>query len=168
MVVLVLVVCIFLSLKIAYETLSSYWLTPRRIKKIMEKQGVRGPKPRFLVGNILDMASFVSKSTKNDMDSIHHDIVGRLLPHYVAWSKIYGNINFTPSYSYCMCASNSEKYIYYNRKKIHLLEWNRAENVLNGSRINQRAFLQIQHCFWEIMATTTRFQTFHRPWSFDG
>nr|XP_016491094.1 PREDICTED: cytokinin hydroxylase-like isoform X3 [Nicotiana tabacum] len=89
MVVLVLVVCIFMSLKIAYETLSCYWLTPRRIKKIMEKQGVRGPKPRFLVGNILDMASFVSKSTKNDMDSIHHDIVGRLLPHYVAWSKIY-------------------------------------------------------------------------------
>lgn len=92
MVVVILVICIILmSLKIAYETFLCYYLIPRRIMKIMEKQGVRGPKPRFLVGNILDMASLVSKSTSNDMDSIHHDIVARLLPHYVAWSKIYGN-----------------------------------------------------------------------------
>ncbi|KAF6165777.1 hypothetical protein GIB67_012674 [Kingdonia uniflora] len=56
----------------------------------MEKQGVDGPKPRFLIGNIMDMASLVSKSTKDDMDSIRHDIVNRLLPHYVFWSKLYG------------------------------------------------------------------------------
>ncbi|KAL2551800.1 Cytokinin hydroxylase [Forsythia ovata] len=56
----------------------------------MEKQGVRGPKPRFLLGNIMDMASLVSKSTCQDMDSISHDIVGRLLPHFVVWSKLYG------------------------------------------------------------------------------
>lgn len=91
MVVIIVVICIILmSLKIGYETLSCYYLTPRRIMKLMEKQGVRGPKPRFLVGNILDMASLVSKSTSNDIDFIHHDIVPRLLPHYVAWSKIYG------------------------------------------------------------------------------
>ncbi|KAL3844873.1 hypothetical protein ACJIZ3_002276 [Penstemon smallii] len=81
---------LFFILKVAYETVLCYWLTPRRIKKIMEKQGVRGPKPRFLVGNIFDMASLVSKSTSQDMDSIDHDIVGRLLPHYVSWSKSYG------------------------------------------------------------------------------
>ncbi|KAJ6368362.1 hypothetical protein OIU78_000870 [Salix suchowensis] len=56
----------------------------------MEKQGVRGPKPRPLTGNILDVASFLSKSTSKDMDQITHDTVSRLLPHYVAWSKQYG------------------------------------------------------------------------------
>ncbi|KZV35645.1 hypothetical protein F511_31025 [Dorcoceras hygrometricum] len=56
----------------------------------MEKQGVYGPKPRFLVGNILEMASLVAKSTSDDMDSINHDIVGRLLPHFVSWSESYG------------------------------------------------------------------------------
>ncbi|KAL8456231.1 hypothetical protein ACS0TY_033629 [Phlomoides rotata] len=56
----------------------------------MEKQGVRGPKPRFLVGNILDVAALVGKSTAADMDSIHHDVVPRLLSHYVLWSKVYG------------------------------------------------------------------------------
>ncbi|XP_050381753.1 cytokinin hydroxylase-like [Argentina anserina] len=87
---ILLVIFLGLLVRIAYDTLSCYWLTPRRIKKIMEKQGVRGPKPRFLIGNILDMASLVSKSTSQDMHTIDHDIVGRLLPHYLAWSKIYG------------------------------------------------------------------------------
>ncbi|KAG6392627.1 hypothetical protein SASPL_146851 [Salvia splendens] len=41
----------------------------------MAKQGVRGPKPRFLIGNILDMASLLSKSTTHDCHSVHHDIV---------------------------------------------------------------------------------------------
>ncbi|GAV75663.1 p450 domain-containing protein [Cephalotus follicularis] len=92
MVMLTPLLVMFLSLfiKVAYDTLSCYWITPRRIKKIMERQGVRGPKPRPLIGNILDMASFVSQSTSKDMNSIHHDIVDRLLPHYVAWSKLYG------------------------------------------------------------------------------
>lgn len=92
MMVLTILLAIFLSsfIKIAYDTLSCYFLNPRRIKKIMEKQGVRGPKPRPLIGNVLDMASFVAKTTSHDMNSINHDIVGRLLPHYVAWSKQYG------------------------------------------------------------------------------
>ena len=85
-----LVIFIFSFLKVAYDTISCYFLTPRRIKKIMEKQGVRGPKPRPLTGNILDVASFISKSTSKEMDRITHDTVNRLLPHYVAWSKQYG------------------------------------------------------------------------------
>ncbi|KAG6777482.1 hypothetical protein POTOM_017305 [Populus tomentosa] len=85
-----LVIFIFSFLKVAYDTISCYFLTPRRIKKIMEKQGVRGPKPRPLTGNILDVAAYVSKSTSKDMDQITHDTVNRLLPHYVAWSKQYG------------------------------------------------------------------------------
>ncbi|GER42629.1 cytochrome P450 [Striga asiatica] len=84
----ILVLC--LVSKIVYETLRCYWLTPRRIKRIMEEQGVRGPEPRFLLGNIMEMASFISKSTAQDMPSISHDIVPRLLPHFLAWSKTYG------------------------------------------------------------------------------
>ncbi|CAO2817253.1 unnamed protein product [Amaranthus hypochondriacus] len=56
----------------------------------MQKQGIRGPKPRPLIGNLLDMASLVSSSTTIDMPSISHDIVGRLLPHYLLWSRKYG------------------------------------------------------------------------------
>ncbi|KAG7017913.1 Cytokinin hydroxylase, partial [Cucurbita argyrosperma subsp. argyrosperma] len=76
--------------KISYDTFSFYCLTPRRIRKTMEQQGVRGPKPRLLIGNILDIAGLVAKSTANDMSSIDHDIVDRLLPHYTIWTKQYG------------------------------------------------------------------------------
>ncbi|KAL6529916.1 hypothetical protein OROMI_028561 [Orobanche minor] len=86
----VLVICVCFMSKLLYDTVSCYWLTPRRIKKIMEKQGVCGPKPRFIVGNLSDVASLLSKSTSQDMDFIDHDIVGRLLPHYLLWSKTYG------------------------------------------------------------------------------
>ncbi|KAH7852239.1 hypothetical protein Vadar_022374 [Vaccinium darrowii] len=91
-VVLLVLLVIFLTLfiKAAYEIASCYFLTPRRIKKIMENQGVSGPKPRFLTGNIMDMACLVSKHTSKDMDLISHDIVGRLLPHFLTWSQAYG------------------------------------------------------------------------------
>ncbi|KAJ8761182.1 hypothetical protein K2173_001238 [Erythroxylum novogranatense] len=92
MVVIAILVIILLSsfFKVAYDTLSYYYLTPRRIKRIMAKQGVHGPKPRPLMGNVLDMASLVSQTTSKEMKSISHDIVGRLLPHYVLWTKTYG------------------------------------------------------------------------------
>ncbi|KAL5730337.1 hypothetical protein ACHQM5_003171 [Ranunculus cassubicifolius] len=72
-----LFLCLFL--KVAYTSIS-----------FMEKQGVHGPKPHFLLGNIVEVGSLVSMTTSNDMDSIHHDIVSRLLPHYLLWSKQYG------------------------------------------------------------------------------
>ncbi|XP_014496637.1 cytokinin hydroxylase [Vigna radiata var. radiata] len=79
-----------LLLKLLYDNLSCYLFTPLRIKKIMEMQGVRGPKPSFFTGNILDMASLVSKTTSQDMKTISHDIVGRLLPHFLLWSIQFG------------------------------------------------------------------------------
>ncbi|XP_039010385.1 cytokinin hydroxylase-like isoform X1 [Hibiscus syriacus] len=85
---------LFISLvfKLVLDTIQCYFLIPRRIKNIMEKQGVRGPKPRGLTGNKTEMFNLTSQSTVNDMDSdsVRHDIVGRLLPHYVKWSKSYG------------------------------------------------------------------------------
>ncbi|KAK8694393.1 hypothetical protein V6N13_071947 [Hibiscus sabdariffa] len=83
---------LFISLvfKLVLDTFQCYFLIPRRIKNIMEKQGVRGPKPRGLAGNITEMFNLTSRSTVTDMDSIRHDIVGRLLPHYIKWSSSYG------------------------------------------------------------------------------
>lgn len=88
---LVLILLVFcLAMKIVIETISVYGLAPRRIRLAMEKQGVRGPRPSFLVGNLFHMATLVKETTSSDMDSVHHDIVDRLLPHYVLWSRLYG------------------------------------------------------------------------------
>ncbi|PKI69926.1 hypothetical protein CRG98_009801 [Punica granatum] len=56
----------------------------------MDMQGVRGPEPRFPLGNISNISSLVSESTSSCMSGISHDIAGRLLPHYIHWSKLYG------------------------------------------------------------------------------
>lgn len=61
----------------------------------MASQGVHGPRPKFLVGNLKDVAALVASSTSSDMEFISHDIVDRLLPHYVLWSKIYGAYIYT-------------------------------------------------------------------------
>ena len=83
---------LFISLlfKVFLDTIDCYMVNPRRIRKILSQQGVRGPKPCGVTGNMKEMCSLISKATSKDMDSIHHDIVDRLLPHYITWSKAYG------------------------------------------------------------------------------
>lgn len=75
---------------IVYDTICFYWLRPKRIRLMMERQGVRGPKPRFLVGNLPEMSKLIAKSTASDMSFVNHNVVTRLFPHYTLWSKIYG------------------------------------------------------------------------------
>ncbi|RLM60812.1 cytokinin hydroxylase-like [Panicum miliaceum] len=81
---------LFLLTRAAWVTVTCYYLTPMRIRRILAGQGVLGPPPRLLVGNLRDVSALVARATAGDMGSLSHDIVGRLLPHYVRWSKMYG------------------------------------------------------------------------------
>ncbi|KAG0523668.1 hypothetical protein BDA96_07G142900 [Sorghum bicolor] len=83
---------LFLLTRAAWITVSCYYLTPARIRTILAGQGVHGPPPRLLVGNLRDVSALVAEATAGDMSSLSHDIVGRLLPHYVLWSKMYGRL----------------------------------------------------------------------------
>ncbi|XP_062194158.1 cytokinin hydroxylase-like [Phragmites australis] len=81
-----------LLLRAVWVTLSCYFLAPMRIRRIMARQGVHGPPPRPLIGNLRDVSALVAQATADDMPSLSHDIVGRLMPHYVLWSKTYGKL----------------------------------------------------------------------------
>jgi cytokinin trans-hydroxylase len=72
------------------EFFKVYVWDPRRIRSFMERQGVKGPPPSFMVGNLMAIANLQEEETADDMESLSHDIVGRLLPHYVKYSRIYG------------------------------------------------------------------------------
>ncbi|KAL5201675.1 hypothetical protein ABZP36_036029 [Zizania latifolia] len=81
-----------LLLRVVWVTLSCYWLTPMRIRRAMAAQGVHGPPPRPLVGNLREVSALLARTTAEDMPSLSHDIVGRLMPHYVLWSGTYGKL----------------------------------------------------------------------------
>lgn len=57
----------------------------------MERQGVKGPPPTFMVGNLITIANLREKEIVSDMECLSHDIVDRVLPHYVKYSRIYGS-----------------------------------------------------------------------------
>lgn len=73
------------------EFFKVYVWEPCRIRRFMERQGVKGPPPSFMVGNLIAIANLREKETVNDMECLSHDIVDRLLPHYIKYSRIYGN-----------------------------------------------------------------------------
>lgn len=41
----------------------------------MERQGVKGPPPNFMVGNLITIANFHEKEIANNMEYFSHDIV---------------------------------------------------------------------------------------------
>lgn len=72
-------------------------LKPRRLRSVLQKQGVRGPKPSFLLGNIPDMVkkqSTISKPLQEEEEEMGmiHNCPPLIFPQLVEWSKEYGKI----------------------------------------------------------------------------
>eukprot|EP01018_Ginkgo_biloba_P004286 Gb_28075 [translate_table: standard] len=67
-----------------------YWWRPWTIYHALQKQGFNGPPPRFMIGNLLDMANMVQHEMARDMPSIHHDFHSRVFPYFLHWSNTYG------------------------------------------------------------------------------
>eukprot|EP01018_Ginkgo_biloba_P021383 Gb_19483 [translate_table: standard] len=86
----IFIVLVFIFLGFVSVFFRVYFWNPRRMRMFMEKQGVRGPAPGFMVGNLLAIANLREKEAVNDMEFLNHDIVDRLLPHYVKYSRLYG------------------------------------------------------------------------------
>ncbi|XP_073124152.1 cytochrome P450 714A1-like [Henckelia pumila] len=72
------------------------WFDPWRIRKKLESQGIRGPKPRFLYGNVGEMHRIQANSDSNKSDEdgefVAHDYTSTLFPYFEQWRKEYGPI----------------------------------------------------------------------------
>lgn len=70
-------------------------LQPKRLRSKLEKQGIRGPPPTILLGNIPEMKkikleSMKKSEAKDQTPSIAHDWPSKLFPHIAQWRKEYG------------------------------------------------------------------------------
>lgn len=64
------------------------YFRPRRIQNHFLKQGIRGPKYNFLLGNLKEIADLQLPSSQHF--SLSHDIVPRVFSFYHHWKNIYG------------------------------------------------------------------------------
>nr|AOA32957.1 CYP734A51 [Primula veris] len=66
------------------------WWRPKRIEVHFSKQGIKGPKYHFFLGNTKELVDLMVKSASQTLPLFHHNILPRVLPFYHHWKKIYG------------------------------------------------------------------------------
>ncbi|XP_020275176.1 cytochrome P450 714B3-like isoform X2 [Asparagus officinalis] len=66
------------------------WLHPQKICKKLRRQGIDGPKPSFLHGNLKEMKMLAMEEKRRDGEAIIHDYTP--LPYFEKWRKRYGSI----------------------------------------------------------------------------
>ncbi|XP_019451530.1 PREDICTED: cytochrome P450 714A1-like isoform X1 [Lupinus angustifolius] len=81
---IVIVIC---SVIILFQKL---WLKPQRIRSMLQKQGINGPKPSFPFGNISEMLRIHHQppQSSNDLDKWVYSI----FPYFHTWKQHYGSI----------------------------------------------------------------------------
>lgn len=81
------VVCFFVHL---YNTM---WFKSERQRRKLWMQGIRGPWPSFIYGNLPEMQKIQQEAARTpDNDQIvGHDYTSSLFPYFVQWRKEYGN-----------------------------------------------------------------------------
>ncbi|KAF9595779.1 hypothetical protein IFM89_004181 [Coptis chinensis] len=66
---------------------------PKVLRSELEKQGIRGPPPSFLYGNIQDMKRIQSTVSKAWSEKrVPHEYIWRIFPYFELWKKEYGSI----------------------------------------------------------------------------
>ncbi|MCO5583547.1 hypothetical protein L7F22_037458 [Adiantum nelumboides] len=89
----VLLPCLVASLRVIWmciQFVDLVWWTPKRHASVAHKQGLRGPAPRVLLGNVMEIKQ-LRESVPDALDSFRHDqTLQQILPENVLWSKLYG------------------------------------------------------------------------------
>ncbi|KAH8940043.1 hypothetical protein BDL97_15G067200 [Sphagnum fallax] len=75
---------------IVVGAVDKFVISPMRIKRIMNSQGVKGPSPHFLLGNLPEMTMLEEAETKKDMKTGDYDIVSHVQPFHVQNCQAYG------------------------------------------------------------------------------
>ena len=91
---IVLTIVLLHLLRFLYRACDALILKPRRLRSKLRKQGIRGPPPSFLLGNLLEMRKAVSQVPKPPQgeQGIVHNCSSFLFPSLEKWTQQYGII----------------------------------------------------------------------------
>lgn len=79
---------------------NNIWVKSQRLRWKLKRQGIKGPNPSLLYGNVPEMQRIQSstKALSSSADFIAHDYTFTLFPYFEQWRKLYGKL-----ISYCGC-----------------------------------------------------------------
>ncbi|XWS08404.1 hypothetical protein CRYUN_Cryun41cG0077200 [Craigia yunnanensis] len=101
------VVCFLVHL---YNTM---WFKSERLRRKLWMQGIRGPSPSFIYGNLPEMQKIQLKAVRpipNNAEIVAHDYTSSLFPYFVQWRKEYG-----PIYTY---STGTRQHLYVNQPEL--------------------------------------------------
>lgn len=85
-----LLLCLIWFWSAVFYIFNSLWLQPQKIRKILRQQGIGGPPPSFLYGNVTEMENLVKQ--EKPKGPIKHDYTPIVLPYFDKWKKEYGPV----------------------------------------------------------------------------
>ncbi|XP_072998294.1 cytochrome P450 714C2-like isoform X2 [Typha latifolia] len=78
-----------------FQFFNVFWLRPEKLREKLRLQGIRGPKPTLIYGNILEMKRIQQEAKKDPMEGSDRFVinyVSTLFPYIIHWRKAYGPI----------------------------------------------------------------------------
>ncbi|XP_015068173.1 cytochrome P450 714A1-like [Solanum pennellii] len=105
---------IILIIGVFYMLFNTLWLkSSERLRWKLKKQGIYGPKPSFLYGNVAEMQKIQASSPNNNnvyAECVAHDYTSSLFPYFEQWRKIYG-----PVFTY---STGNKQHLYVNQPEL--------------------------------------------------
>ncbi|KAK7257110.1 hypothetical protein RIF29_30838 [Crotalaria pallida] len=91
--VLTVIVPLILIIVPAWKVLNSFWLRPKRLERLLRKQGLKGNPYKFLVGDVKEMMKERKESRSKPM-TLSDDIVPRVFPFFLHNLNKHGKNSF--------------------------------------------------------------------------
>ncbi|KAK2652105.1 hypothetical protein Ddye_011961 [Dipteronia dyeriana] len=114
---LILIMMIIVICRVMIGVLDMIWWHPKRIQSMLSKQGIRGPKPSFLYGNvkqIQQMEKNIKSSSSSSSDGqpavSHHQWLSSSFPYLQEWSRLYGRTY--------MFSTGTKQHLYMNQPEL--------------------------------------------------
>jgi hypothetical protein len=76
-----------------WVAVTKHWWMPRRLRRIMEQQGWKGPPFRFLVGSVPEVLEFLNEQVSRLLAIRDFDTLPRISPQYALFSRKYGTFS---------------------------------------------------------------------------